>query len=258
MIRLFPLLALIAAGVAGFEMMTPENALAFELRKISRQSDGCATDPNHCIKVEAVFPLAVKGPRKVVQAINDTLDRRVRQSLAIFPVDDAAGLPSSIDEIIDRLLVDYEEFSREAAVPWTVETVGKVLFQAKNVAVIQLDNFSYTGGAHPNTFRYLVNFDTHTGSVLRLDELVADMGRLKLLAEVAFRKYHQLGGDANLNREGFFWDEKFDLAGNFALTETGLYFYYNPYEAAAYAVGPTEFVLPYDELKEVLAKKYLP
>jgi hypothetical protein len=34
------------------------------------------------------------------------------------------------------------------------------------------------------------------------------------------------------------------LNDNFALTATGIVFYYNPYEIAAYAAGPTLLELP--------------
>ncbi len=251
-------MVLLILTTGGFEIVIPESKLIFELEKYSRQSKECETDPNNCIKIEVEYPVAVQGPRQAVQAINNTIGLYVRKSLAVFAVDGPESLPLAIDEIADQLLLDYDEFSKKASVPWTIETKGKVLLKGKNAATIQLDNFTYTGGAHPNSFRHLINFDTHSGKVLMLEDLITDLDILKILVENRFREHHGLSSDANLNEAGFFWDKEFDLAANFGLTESGLYFYYNPYEIAAYVFGATELMLPYDDLRGILVKKYLP
>ncbi|KAA3638580.1 MAG: DUF3298 domain-containing protein, partial [Bacteroidetes bacterium] len=41
---------------------------------------------------------------------------------------------------------------------------------------------------------------------------------------------------------------------NFALTEEGLYFFYNPYEVGAYVLGPTSFTIPYGEIESIMEK----
>lgn len=248
------LIAAFLGAVSGLSEQSDGN-LVFENRQFSRSSSGCATDVNQCIKIEIEYPVAVKGPRKALQTINDTIDLYVRQSLAFFPVDDTHELPTSLDEIADRLVADYEEFSKERSTPWTIETKGEVLFQNKNLVAISLDNFSYTGGAHPNSFRILVNFDAKNGKVIKLEDVVTDVEKLKVILEAKFREHHDLSKDANLNEEGFFWDSQFSFPANFAVQEDGLLFYYNPYEVAAYVVGSTEVLVPFKAMKDILAKK---
>ena len=53
---------------------------------------------------------------------------------------------------------------------------------------------------------------------------------------------------------GYEFDEvfPFKLADNTGLVENGLFFCYVPYEVGPYVLGSTEFVLPFDEIKELL------
>ena len=80
--------------------------------------------------------------------------------------------------------------------------------------------------------------------------------RLRELAEVHFREARELGVDESLSDAGFFWGESFALPENYALTEEGLYFYYNPYEIAAYVVGPTSFTISREQMAGLLAEGY--
>ena len=74
---------------------------------------------------------------------------------------------------------------------------------------------------------------------------MTDKNALRVLAEKAFRTER-----AEAFNEGFDFDETFvfDLPINFGLTETGILFYYNAYEVGPYALGSTEFVIPFAEL----------
>lgn len=49
--------------------------------------------------------------------------------------------------------------------------------------------------------------------------------------------------------------EKFNLPQNIFYTDKGLLLYYNSYEAASYADGPKELLLPYVEVEEFLRLK---
>ncbi|MCO6476290.1 MAG: DUF3298 domain-containing protein [Phaeodactylibacter sp.] len=229
-------------------------ALAFEQQRFSRQSSACAQDSNYCARVEAVYPLASSGPEEVVQRVNDSLLAYLRVSLAVF-APSPEEIPESLDAIAENFLQEYEMMMAEdelSATPWVVEVEGQALYQSEKHAAIQLSTYSYAGGAHPNAFVYLLNFDARTGELLQLPEIVSDTARLREMAEAAFREARGLGPDESLADEGFFWGEGFTLPENFALTEDGLYFFYNPYEVAAYAVGPTDFTISREELSGLL------
>ena len=98
-------------------------------------------------------------------------------------------------------------------------------------------------------------FDPSTGRQLTLAEIVPDTNQVKLIAEEAFRQARELTPGESLSEAGFFWGEPFQLPENWALTADGLYFFYNPYEVAAYAMGITEFTIPRAKLPGMLAPK---
>ncbi len=52
--------------------------------------------------------------------------------------------------------------------------------------------------------------------------------------------------------DDFFFGEGFQLPENFAIKKEGIFFYYNPYEAAPYALGTTEFIISYKDLKDIV------
>jgi hypothetical protein len=230
--------------------------ISFELKDFMRESSMCKQDTMRCARASAVYPVAV-GPERIIRPINDTIMYYVKSSLAIFAIEESEVLVS-IDTIARRFIEEYESSALESpdfAVPWEVDTQGEVLFQNPKLASVNLSSYSYAGGAHPNSMVTLLNFDLKTGALLELKDLVTNLGRLAKLAELRFRQVHELNPSDDLNDSGFFWGESFFLPSNFAVIEEGLYFYYNPYEAAAYALGPTDFTLKFEELEDILIKE---
>jgi hypothetical protein len=74
--------------------------------------------------------------------------------------------------------------------------------------------------------------------------------KLTQLGEKAFRKERALTDTASLQKNYFeFPANKFTLNQNYGFTKEGIVFYYNSYEIAAYAAGPTEVIIPYEEIK---------
>ena len=230
-------------------------SLAFEGQEFLRQSPSCATDSNRCATILAKYPLAIAGPENVIKRINDTIDVYVRLSLAVFALS-PEEMPETLDEIARQFLEEYEAVTTEEVdfvTPWSAELDGKVIYQSPEVVSIQLATYSFAGGAHPNYFTFLFTFDAATGQKLTLKDMVRDTAQLKVLAAAAFREARGLAPDENLSEAGFFWGEDFQLPEYVALTDEGLYCYYNPYEVAAYVMGNTEFTIPWDQLEGLLA-----
>lgn len=230
-------------------------AIQFVPVRFLRESAACATDETHCARVRAEYPAAVLGAPAERAFFNDTLEAHVRRSFAVFPTG-AEEPPPSLGVMADRLLADYEKYADDMGAyqtPWEVSLAGEVLFQSSRIISVALDNYSYLGGAHPNTSKELLNFDLSQRRLLTLEDICTDRNRLRPLVEARFREFHQLPRGTDLNQAGFFWDQTFFLPANFALTAQGLYLYYNSYEAAPYAVGPTELTIPWPELEGIAA-----
>jgi Protein of unknown function (DUF3298) len=103
----------------------------------------------------------------------------------------------------------------------------------------------------------VLNFNLKTGKSLIWKDFITDQKALEILAEKEFKKARELPLNANLMEEGFFWEGAFTLPKNFELQEEGIYFWYNPFEAAAYALGPTDFTISYSELGKLVKKEVL-
>lgn len=227
-------------------------ALRFEERTLNKQSSTCGgADSMRCATASVTYPLAIAGVPEVLKAVNDSILQAVKMTLVF-----GENTPKTIEEAVDTFIKNYEDFLKMDDVglvtPWEAETTGKVLYQSPKYVSIEIGNYSYLGGAHPNSYVNLLTFNAKTGKKLTITDLIADTTQLKKLAEAKFRVARELTPEANLTEAGYFWEGPFMLPANIAMTQQGLYFVYNPYEAAAYALGPTEFTISMEELKGIL------
>jgi hypothetical protein len=147
-----------------------------------------------------------------------------------------------------------EDPGNDANSGWEVSVTGEVGLHTPKIASVTMGSYSYAGGAHPNSYVSIFNFDLKTGKTLGWEDLITDQNGLEKLAEKEFKKARELKKDADLTEEGFFWGEKFVLPTNFELQEEGIYFWYNPFEVAAYAMGPTDFLISYQDLGKLVKK----
>jgi len=236
------------------QMSTSIAPLTFDAQNFQKQSSNCKSDTVFCATVQASYFLAVGGPDSVRQKINDTLMYYLKASLAVYALKEEEFL-IPLDKVAERFIAEYESLRKDNPaydIPWEVETETKILYQSPKVVSMQYDSYSYAGGAHPNSFTTLMVLDKMTGNKLALGDFITDMPRLERLAEKHFRNVHGLSPKQDLNDAEFFGNGPFALPANFALLDSGLYFYYNNYEVAPYVAGPTEFTIPYSELDGML------
>lgn len=226
--------------------------ITFKLDTLSQQSPNCETDSSNCAKVALVFPYAERGPTAMCVAFNRLQLRFLNSSLQ--DVHGEEDLGGNVEDLMNQFLEDYKELQADDlpfSMPWSLETEGKVLYQTDKFVSIQLHQYSYTGGAHPNTFSTIWMFNKSNNEPLLLEDLGARIDTLAAIAEEAFRKSVEIPRGQSLAEAGFFEGESFTLPQNYGLTEEGLLLYYNTYEIAAYVFGPTEVVIPWADLKVV-------
>lgn len=228
----------------------------FRVETFERTTDPCDESKNYCVKMSAVYPVLDSGlTPSVATIINDSILNYVKGSLA-FLEPGADFRQFSLDALADSLFQSYKIHSQEAEylTVWELEVSGEVLYLSKHFTSVSIENFGFTGGAHPYSNTILINFDLKTGKVLNILDLIKDKKGLEAVAEKAFRKSRELDETADLNEAGFFWEEGFQLPTNIGVVQEGLYCYYNSYEIAAYAWGPTDFVLTWEELGTLFDK----
>ena len=73
------------------------------------------------------------------------------------------------------------------------------------------------------------------------------------IGEQIFRQVKEIPDTASLNENYFeFADDTFQLNKNYGFRKEGIVFYYNNYEIAPYAAGPSEVLIPYERIREWL------
>ncbi len=123
------------------------------------------------------------------------------------------------------------------------------VYQTEKVLSIRYSSYTYTGGAHGMEYMSCFNFDKKTGSIIGYAELVKDNKQLLPVAEQLFRKQQEIPDGQPLDEQYFFENGVFVLSNSFSFAADGIHFYYQPYEAAPYAVGIIELILPYSDIK---------
>lgn len=120
---------------------------------------------------------------------------------------------------------------------------------------------SYSGGMHPNHNACAVNYDLTTGKALKLRHiLTADASADKLtslICSVLAQKADILFSDYALCVEDRFAGD-FGADEQWYLSDTGLCFFFSPYEIAPYNAGTIIAELPYEALTGILLDDFFP
>jgi len=162
---------------------------------------------------------------------------------------------NAVDVWVQEELERYEkqdcETDRDTAqTPWERTLTVKHFFEDERFLSLSFEFVTFEGGAHESRQKQFVTWDKEAKAPLSLEALSLEAEPLLALAEEEFRKVRKLKPEDEFEANGYWFDKgKFRLSEQFALTECGLLFYYNPYEVAAYAVGPIEILLPFSKLK---------
>ena len=221
--------------------------------KHHKKSAGCESGQiDNCAEIKIEYPRITFNNKDVEDKINSSIFRLFAQGM----LDSSESV--DFESIMNRFISEYESFKKEfpdAPQSWIIERTGKVMLNKANIISMDCTDYSYTGGAHPNTFVTFKNFNLSTGREFQLVDLIHSekLNELRQIAEVEFRKLKNLKSDDDLGKAGFwFEDNQFKLNDNFLIADSSLIFYYNNYEITAYAFGPTELVIPYQKIKNLV------
>jgi hypothetical protein len=223
--------------------------LAWETRRLERTAADCGGEQDPCATVSLEYPELTAAPSG---GAREVLNRFVRDFVLAPAVGEiSAATPEALAE---EVLQESERFHREfpeAPGGWSLERAVKVIHQTPRVVSLEASESVFLGGAHPNSSVTYASFDPVTGQRISLADLFVpgSEARLREIAEKRFRQARELPPDRDLAAEGFeFAEGAFALNDNFAVLGDGLVFYYNPYEIAAYVMGPTEVKLSREDL----------
>jgi len=234
-----------------------ENNLKYKIIFYEKQSEGCdSLREDQCAKIKIEFP-------EITNYSNSFVEEKINQSIkSLFSLNENADVDSiNFNDEMSSFIDDYDEFITEfpdAFQSWFVEKTGEVKLNKGNIFSIDYMEYSFTGGAHPNTVVEFRNYDLSNGEQITLDQIISPehQNELTNVGEDEFRKLKELSVEVDLGQAGFWFENnKFYLNDNFLITDSSLVFYYNNYEITAYAFGPTELIIPYSKIKSLIDEK---
>jgi hypothetical protein len=200
------------------------------------------------VLVEVNIPKA-DGESNISAQINSTIENHIANMLNFSEdVSDTISLKNAIT----KFEKEYEAFKsdfQESSLVWEAMFDGEVTYHSPLVITIAINSYLNTGGAHGNLNISLFNFDTSTGKLLSNDKLISNHISFSDIAKKHFKEH------TNTQEEfgDYFFGEAFHLPANIGYNKEGVLLFYNVYEIASYAVGVTEFTIPFEEVEDFLS-----
>jgi hypothetical protein len=199
-----------------------------------------AEDGKVLMNIEAVYPVLDNPDNDAgIAAINAAFQKSAEDYIASVKSTYQTEAESFYTEFKDEATFFPYTFSQTISLTWD-NTNGDLISGVTT-------NYSYTGGAHPNTVKTGFIYSTDTGKLLTLDNAVEGADQLRTQAVALF----QAAIDAN--PEGYFEDAKQTVEDGIAkaqcyLDNDGVHFLFQVYELAPYAAGFQEVTVPWPEV----------
>ena len=269
-LALFCMIVLLTACSQAEDLVNNPGAdLRFTVKEFKKQGGkNCKNEPaeaakdalpsdNLCARVKFIYPEAnsALNPNLATQLNTYILTQLLDQ---IDDGEDAevenATSAKTLEQFADQFIQEYQQEPNNFS-NWELERSATVIYKTKTLLSLSFDEYGFAGGAHPfNGSRYTV-INLKTVQPVQLMELLTANfeSALNVEGEKIFREVRDLADTDDLEEKGFsFENNVFRLNNNFAVTEEGLRFFFNSYEIAPYAVGPTEINIPYDNIKALI------
>lgn len=228
-----------------------DNELKLEQKQYSATSKGA--DENKGAHVEISLPFASNKP-----IVADSINRKILSVMKeIVNYGETTFTSKNYQELANDFIGAYEKVSAEFPgdnMTWEAKAVGKFCYESDALLNLEIDYYTFTGGAHGYSGKRSLLFDPGSGKSILEKDLISDPSGFLKIAEAAFRKKYKIAGSTPLNEAGFMFEtEKFQLPQTYFFTKNGLLLYYNVYEIASYAQGPQEVLISYEEAKPFIA-----
>lgn len=225
------------------------DSLNYESITMMQSIGNCDKDSNGCTYIEFNYPQFVNAKG----ALADTLNHIIAAAFG-----DAEKKITSPDSVQQDFLATYAAFKKKQKnynIPWNVQKSLTVLSQNPKWLTLVYDENTYTGGAHPNSYKLYSVLEKSTGRKMVLTDFFDSTAIYKLLGlgETEFRSVKAINPNQSLEDAGYWFENnRFQLNNNFYLHEDGITFFYNAYEVGPYAVGATEITIPANKLVKLM------
>lgn len=234
--RVWPAAILVIALIASCGKPVEKPGVDFEVKNFKAESPGgCVSDTVSCAAFEVEYPTFAHLDSAAQKAIRNKIN---------YVLGGSAGEVRSLTALGNDFIRDFDQFTKEMpgyGLGWYFKGKVSVLVATDTLISLQVDVESFTGGAHSSFTTNYINIEPVDGTDYLLDSMLKPGYRDELNKLGRRDLLRQLG-------EGTEVDEAFALNENYGFKPEGVVFFFNDYEIASYAEGPTEILIPYEEL----------
>lgn len=229
---------------------TENETLKFADKNFVKSVNDCSPSDT-CVYFKVNYIEAVSG--KIKDKLNKFIIEQVLRGVSYgdeaFP---------SIQAAADTFTVSYSEFRKEfpeSAQYWAYEYYIKQINETPALLCLEAGNYSFMGGAHPNSYLQYINVNKETGDTVSLAGIFKPGFETELngLIDAKYREANGLKPGDNLQDKGGLFENKITFNYNYTITKNGgVEFYYNPYEIAPYAAGNIIITFTKEKLKNII------
>ncbi|EYE87525.1 hypothetical protein Q428_12855 [Fervidicella metallireducens AeB] len=137
--------------------------------------------------------------------------------------------------------------------PYEIRQSYKVGYNKNGLLSIEMNNYIYTGGAHPMLYNTCYNYDLKTGKRLKLKDLFKNTGYKKVVSNELIKQIKK--ENPYITKQECY--DVYNITGNeaFYITSDSIVICYRPYQISGYGSAAPEFKVPLRLLKKYLKVK---
>ena len=169
----------------------------------------------------------------------------------VLPDIEGVNSEETLLKVLKQQLSDDSQYNSD--IQYKLDSKYSVGIGADITSVI-IEKYEYFGGAHPNTYIVVRNFDSK-GKILNFDDIIKDKASFMKLVKKGFCQLRSLPLDATMEQTGLYVDLDNLPEPIIAFDMNKIKVIYNPYEIAAYGMGRTEIEFEINKLSELLHKR---
>ncbi|MCC6461407.1 MAG: DUF3298 and DUF4163 domain-containing protein [Saprospiraceae bacterium] len=228
---------------------TPANSTPIVVSQKEFHAKKCVRD-SVCAEIDLNYPVLSGGADSAMtKRLNDSIQVAVYLAANADPNLPLAQALDSATAALYAMLDSDIKAGSEMGMSYTLELQGKAICQTPGYLSLQMDGYSFTGGAHGYYYTVINTFNLNTSESIHLSSIISDTTVLRTLLEQAFVENHRKEiPDAKLADLLLDPEAPLALPSNYCIVPEGVRFVYNPYEVAPYAVGLTDIVLKWEQL----------
>jgi len=239
------------------EEQKAEEKITMHFSTVEQQGQKYCDDESNiaCAKSLAKYPVAQGTPTPALSKINEKIKYAVATT---FVGEKELNDSMSVGKAIGMYFKDFEKEVKENEgagylAHFVNETTVDIIYQTKEQVSMQLFNYNYAGGAHPNNYTRVFNFDKKTGNLITVNDIVKDKTALSNLLGKMAKAYYKKDESMSYEEAGFYIEgEEFPITDEMAILKDSLFFEYSPYQVAPYVMGGMTLKVAKEDIKDFL------